>query len=176
MSQHNDQGPTNIDRNLSIEDTDEQDPMLAAALQLSLQQQQQEQQGQVGDHGMDVEDDDTQQKQATENVVGKKVYASNNDVANAATDTTPAVKHDDEDKQPKKKKKKKSKKRCWHDDCKAKLKLTDMECKCKHRYCGKHRMMEHHDCEYLKTTSNKEIYKAKMQGLGGGQFTKLETM
>ena len=159
MSQHNDKGPTNIDRNLSIEDTDEQDSMLAAALQLSLQQQQQQ-----------------QQQQGTENVVRMKVDTSNNDVANAATDTTPAAKQGNEDKQPKKKKKKKSKKRCWHDDCKAKLKLTDMACKCQHKYCGKHRMMEHHDCEYLKNTSNKEIYKSKMQGLGGGQFTKLETM
>merc|ERR1711991_516071 len=41
MSQHNDQGPTNIDRNLSIEEDDEHDPILAAALQLSMQQPQQ---------------------------------------------------------------------------------------------------------------------------------------
>lgn len=170
MSQHNDQGPTNIDRNLSIEDNDEQDSMLTAALQLSMQQQQQQQ---VEDTSMDVEEE-TQQE--TDDAVSMKVDTNNNDVANAASDTTPAVKQDDEEKQPKKKKKKKSKKRCWHDGCKVKLKLTDMECKCQHRYCGKHRMMEHHDCEYLKNTSNKDIYKAKMQGLGGGQFTKLETM
>ena len=49
-----------------------------------------------------------------------------------------------------------------------------MECKCKHRYCGKHRMMEHHNCQYLINTSNKDIYKIKMQGLGGGAFTKLQ--
>ena len=92
----------------------------------------------------------------------------------ASSTATAVANGDGEDKNPKKKKKKKSKKRCWFDGCKVKLKLTDMECKCKHRYCGKHRMMEHHNCQYLINTSNKDIYKIKMQGLGGGAFTKLE--
>ena len=75
-----------------------------------------------------------------------------------------------------KKKKKKSKKRCWFDGCRTKLKLTDMECKCKHKFCGKHRMMESHDCEYLKMTSPKTQYKkrGKMEGLGGGNFKKID--
>ncbi len=45
-----------------------------------------------------------------------------------------------------KKPKKKSKKRCAHSDCRTKLKLTDMECRCKKRYCSKHRIPEVHEC------------------------------
>jgi len=47
---------------------------------------------------------------------------------------------------PKKPKKKPRKKRCAHDNCRTRLKLTDMECRCKKRYCGKHRMPEVHEC------------------------------
>ena len=61
-----------------------------------------------------------------------------------------SIDEDNNEKTVVKKKKKKSKIRCWFDNCRTKLKLTDMECKCKHKFCGKHRMMESHDCEYLK--------------------------
>ena len=47
---------------------------------------------------------------------------------------------------PKKPKKKPKKKRCAHSDCRTRLKLTDVECRCKKRYCGKHRMPEVHEC------------------------------
>ncbi len=170
MSQQ-DQGPTNVDRNLSIEE-EADDPVLAAALQLSMQQTPTNSDSTTAVEKMDVDEEPIKPKE--EPVVEQKAAAM------AAETSTPTigtcVACDDEGNGKKKKKKKKSKKRCWMDGCNAKLKLTDMECKCKHRFCAKHRMMEQHQCEYLKNTSNKDIYLAKMQGLGGGSFTKLETM
>jgi len=42
---------------------------------------------------------------------------------------------------------KKSKKpRCFMEDCNAKLKLSDMVCRCEKRYCLKHRLPEDHMC------------------------------
>jgi len=38
--------------------------------------------------------------------------------------------------------------RCSHVDCKRKLLLTDMTCKCAHRYCSGHRHPETHSCTY----------------------------
>ena len=39
-------------------------------------------------------------------------------------------------------------KRCNFADCKKKLKLTDMECKCGMKYCQLHRLPEVHTCNY----------------------------
>jgi hypothetical protein len=39
-------------------------------------------------------------------------------------------------------------KRCGLPDCKRKLMLTDLECKCGHRYCGLHRHAEEHKCTF----------------------------
>jgi len=38
--------------------------------------------------------------------------------------------------------------RCYHAECKAKLHLSDMACKCGHRFCGKHRYAEEHNCSF----------------------------
>ena len=170
MSQQ-DQGPTNVDRNLSIEE-EADDPVLAAALQLSMQQSPTSSANTTAVEKMDVDEEPVKAKE--EPLVQEKAAAAAVETSTPTTGTCVAC--DDEGNGKKKKKKKKSKKRCWMDGCNAKLKLTDMECKCKHRFCAKHRMMEQHQCEYLKNTSNKDIYLAKMQGLGGGSFTKLETM
>ena len=43
---------------------------------------------------------------------------------------------------------KKNNNRCTHSLCNAKLKLTDLECKCNNKYCVLHRMPESHDCSY----------------------------
>ena len=76
----------------------------------------------------------------------------------------------------KKKKKKKSKNRCVFSNCRVKLKLSDMKCKCGSTFCSKHRMMESHCCTYLKNTSSKDIYLSKASGLGGGNFKQLEVI
>jgi len=40
-------------------------------------------------------------------------------------------------------------KRCYHHECKAKLRLTDINCAyCKTHYCMKHRLPEQHNCPH----------------------------
>lgn len=38
--------------------------------------------------------------------------------------------------------------RCSGPDCKKKLKLTDMNCKCNKRFCQLHRLPETHNCGF----------------------------
>ena len=37
---------------------------------------------------------------------------------------------------------------CYADNCKTKLKLIDMKCRCSNTYCLKHRLPELHNCSY----------------------------
>lgn len=60
----------------------------------------------------------------------------------------------------KNKKNKKKKSRCSFDGCKKKLKLTNLECRCKNRFCNKHRLPECHNCQW-DPRSNDEIKKYK---------------
>ena len=74
---------------------------------------------------------------------------------------------------PKKEKKKKTKKkvpRCSHPDCRTKLRLTDMPCKCKLIFCGIHKPFNKHNCSY----EVKPI--TKINGIGGINFQKLEVI
>ena len=60
------------------------------------------------------------------------------------------------------KNKKKNKNRCAFKGCKKKLKLINLECKCKKRFCDKHRLPESHNCEWNpKSNSEIENYKKK---------------
>lgn len=43
---------------------------------------------------------------------------------------------------------KKNTKRCNNEGCKAKLNLTDFDCKCGKRFCGKHRYFTDHACAH----------------------------
>ena len=72
----------------------------------------------------------------------------------------------------KKKKKKKSKNRCCHKDCNKKLSITAIECKCKKKFCGLHRLPHQHACDYIEVVSKDELM--KKCGLGGGNFSQLE--
>jgi len=57
---------------------------------------------------------------------------------------------------------KKKRKRCSYEDCRKKLKLTDMNCKCEHRFCSKHRLPETHKCSWdPKCEAEMIIYKQK---------------
>lgn len=38
--------------------------------------------------------------------------------------------------------------KCNLDTCNTKLKLYDMECRCKHKYCSEHRLPESHSCSF----------------------------
>ena len=42
----------------------------------------------------------------------------------------------------------KSTKKCQHEGCKIKLKLTDLNCRCEKRFCSIHRLPESHNCDY----------------------------
>jgi len=56
--------------------------------------------------------------------------------------------------------KKKKKNRCAFKGCKKKLKLTNLECRCKNRFCDKHRLPESHKCKWNpKSITEIEQYK-----------------
>lgn len=82
------------------------------------------------------------------------------------------AKNETENCEKKKKKKKKSKKRCNHKDCNKKLTLTSIECKCKKKFCGLHRLPHQHECDYIEHISKDELMRKR--GLGGGNFSQLE--
>lgn len=45
-------------------------------------------------------------------------------------------------------------KRCNHNSCKKKLKLTDYACRCRKRFCQRHRLPEMHTCKVDYKTLN----------------------
>lgn len=60
------------------------------------------------------------------------------------------------------KKEKKKKNRCFLKGCKRKLKLTNIECRCKHIFCDIHRLPESHNCKWdPKSNTEVEEYKKK---------------
>ena len=76
------------------------------------------------------------------------------------------------EKKTKKKKSKTKKKvpRCNHPDCRTKLKLSDMPCKCKLIFCAIHRPFYKHNCCYIEHGMD------KINGIGGGNFKKIEVI
>lgn len=51
-------------------------------------------------------------------------------------------------------------KRCGHTECKKKLSLLDMDCRCGRRFCMNHRHAELHNCTFdYKTAGVKELNK-----------------
>ena len=73
------------------------------------------------------------------------------------------------------KQKKKKKERCTFETCRQKLKLTDMACRCKQRYCCIHRLPESHYCEFNFKNETKEAFMERV-GLGGGEPCKMEVI
>ena len=70
---------------------------------------------------------------------------------------------------------KKKKERCFYADCRKKLKLTDMNCKCEHRFCSKHRLPETHKCSWNpKCKSEMIIYKEKAGLVESVVFQKMQ--
>jgi hypothetical protein len=52
-------------------------------------------------------------------------------------------------------------KRCGHTECKKKLSMTDMDCRCGRRFCMNHRHAEAHSCTFdYKSVGVKELNKA----------------
>ena len=68
---------------------------------------------------------------------------------------------------------KKKRNRCNHTSCRKKLKLSNISCRCKHRFCAHHRLPEQHDCSYNFKNESPEAF-MKRVGLGGGEVSKIE--
>ena len=69
----------------------------------------------------------------------------------------------------------KKKRRCAFDGCRKKLKLTDMDCKCKNRFCSLHRLPETHNCSWDPKNENEiKIYKKKSGLNHVSAFAKME--
>ena len=73
-----------------------------------------------------------------------------------------------------KKKKKKSKNRCAFEDCRKKLNLATVTCKCNKRFCGLHRLQIQHNCPIINTLDKQKLMQKCC--LGGGKFQKLEAI
>ena len=70
---------------------------------------------------------------------------------------------------------KKKKNRCAFEGCRKKLKLTDMDCKCKNRFCSLHRLPETHNCSWDPKSENEmNIYKEKSGLNQVSAFAKME--
>lgn len=66
----------------------------------------------------------------------------------------------------------KNKKRCW--ECKKKVGLTAIECRCGFVFCNTHRYADQHSCSFdFKAADRAELAR---RNPGGGQFGKLEKL
>lgn len=113
-----------------------------------------------------------------------EVEASNNNSdisAMVTTEVTPAVAEatiaaapagaEDEDAPPAKALQK-NKHRCW--ECKKKVGLTAMECRCGYVFCNSHRYADQHACTFdFKASDRAELAR---RNPGGGQFGKVEKL
>ena len=65
----------------------------------------------------------------------------------------------------------KKNKKCSFQGCKKKISITSMKCRCKKKFCEKHRLPEQHECSYdFKKNRETDLIK---KGLGGGEFKKI---
>uniref|UniRef100_K3WXQ1 AN1-type domain-containing protein n=1 Tax=Globisporangium ultimum (strain ATCC 200006 / CBS 805.95 / DAOM BR144) TaxID=431595 RepID=K3WXQ1_GLOUD len=66
----------------------------------------------------------------------------------------------------------KNKNRCW--ECKKKVGLTAIECRCGYVFCSNHRYADQHSCSFdFKAADRAELAR---RNPGGGQFGKLEKL
>jgi len=66
----------------------------------------------------------------------------------------------------------KNKKRCW--ECKKKVGLTGITCRCGYVYCSSHRYGDQHNCTFdYKTADRAELAK---RNPGGGNFVKVDKL
>ncbi|KAF1782716.1 Zinc finger, A20-type [Phytophthora cactorum] len=66
----------------------------------------------------------------------------------------------------------KNKKRCW--ECKKKVGLTALECRCGYVFCNSHRFEDQHNCSFdFKAADRAELAR---RNPGGGEFSKLEKL
>ena len=68
---------------------------------------------------------------------------------------------------------KKMPKRCECIDCKTKLMLTDLQCKCGKYFCIKHRFASDHKCEFDYKLNSMNHLKDKLVEVKGSSFEKI---
>jgi hypothetical protein len=92
--------------------------------------------------------------------------------APAPADNNGVVAEEAEPKKPAEKPVQKNKKRCW--ECKKKVGLTALECRCGYVFCTAHRFEDQHNCSFdFKAADRAELAK---RNPGGGEFSKLEKL
>jgi hypothetical protein len=103
-----------------------------------------------------------------------EVETGNNDVAAVAAppaDAAPADVAAEENAAPAKLVQK-NKNRCW--ECKKKVGLTAIECRCGYVFCNSHRYADQHACSFdFKASDRAELAR---RNPGGGQFEKIEKL
>lgn len=110
-------------------------------------------------------------------VTRAEVETGNNDVATAAvavpaTEAAPAEAAAAEENAPPAKLVQKNKNRCW--ECKKKVGLTAIECRCGYVFCNNHRYADQHACSFdFKAADRAELAR---RNPGGGQFGKIEKL
>jgi hypothetical protein len=107
-------------------------------------------------------------------VTRAEVETGNNDVAAVAAppaDAAPADVAAEENAAPAKLVQK-NKNRCW--ECKKKVGLTAIECRCGYVFCNSHRYADQHACSFdFKAADRAELAR---RNPGGGQFGKIEKL
>lgn len=65
-----------------------------------------------------------------------------------------------------------NKKKCW--ECKKKIGITAVECRCGYVYCNQHRYADQHSCTFdFRKAERAEL---KRRNPGGGQFDKMDKL
>jgi len=92
-----------------------------------------------------------------------------NDIVNAEKSQEQELEKEQDGKEPSKEQEpKKNPNRCFHQDCKKKLLLSDQSCKCNQRFCSNHRMPEEHNCTFdFKAAGKRQLEKLnpKIEGV-----------
>lgn len=97
---------------------------------------------------------------------------SNNSMTEAAAVAAPVVAVAAEADAPAAKLVQKNKNRCW--ECKKKVGLTAIECRCGYVFCNSHRYADQHACSFdFKAADRAELAR---RNPGGGQFGKIEKL
>jgi hypothetical protein len=93
------------------------------------------------------------------------------DLSQTAAETK--VESTEEETKPQKKAQK-NKKRCFHSECRKKVGLTGLECKCGYIFCSMHRWPDQHNCDFdFKTHDRNNLAKLVT---GGGEFSKMQKL
>lgn len=95
-------------------------------------------------------------------------------LATTAVAAPEVAKAEDTKEQKPKKKVQKNKKRCFHSECRKKVGLASIECKCGYIFCGLHRWPDQHNCDFdFKTHDRANLAKSLP---GGGNFAKMQKL